>query len=287
MQPAMSQSGALRKLLQDSSLEMTGKDVEGLQQAAPLITPGSRVNITFLGNEDLQMRLAAARAVVAAGLTPFPHISARRLPSQAALAEFLAALQDVGASRDVFVIGGDPAVPEGPYSDALSIIRSGMLADYGVRSVGFGGYPEGHPDISGPSLWNALTDKAAAAEEQGLQAEVVTQFAFDAEPVLNWLALVREKGIQAPVRIGVPGPAGVRRLLGYARRFGVGTSAGIAKKYGLSLTNLMSTAGPERFIEALAAGYDPSRHGAVGLHFYTFGGLRATAAWITDHRGEN
>ncbi|MEF9906894.1 hypothetical protein [Streptomyces sp. P9-A2] len=55
-----------------------------------------------------------------------------------------------------------------------------------------------------------------------------------------------------PVRVGVPGPAGVRRLLRYAARFGIGTSVGIAKKYGLSLTNLVSTAGPDRFIHALA-----------------------------------
>jgi hypothetical protein len=35
----------------------------------------------------------------------------------------------------------------------------------------------------------------------------------------------------------LPGPAGVRRLLRYAARFGVSTSAGIARKYGLSLTS--------------------------------------------------
>jgi methylenetetrahydrofolate reductase (NADPH) len=79
---------------------------------------------------------------------------------------------------------------------------------------------------------------------------------------------------------GHPGPAGVKRLLSYAARFGVGTSAGIARKYGLSLTNLLGTAGPDRFIQALAAGYDPHRHGQVNLHFYPFGGLQATAEWI-------
>ena len=60
--------------------------------------------------------------------------------------------------------------------------------------------------------------------------------------------------------------------------------AGIARKYGFSITNLMSTAGPDRFILALAAAYDPQRHGEVKLHFYTFGGLKATSEWLAEFR---
>jgi methylenetetrahydrofolate reductase (NADPH) len=48
----------------------------------------------------------------------------------------------------------------------------------------------------------------------------------------------------------------------------------------------MSTAGPDRFIRALAEGYDARRHGQVKLHFYTFGGLKATTEWIAASRGE-
>jgi methylenetetrahydrofolate reductase (NADPH) len=72
----------------------------------------------------------------------------------------------------------------------------------------------------------------------------------------------------------------------YAARFGVGTSAAIARKYGFSLTNLMGTAGPDRFIRALAKGYDGRRHGELKLHFYTFGGLKATSEWVADFRDE-
>jgi methylenetetrahydrofolate reductase (NADPH) len=79
----------------------------------------------------------------------------------------------------------------------------------------------------------------------------------------------------------------VRRLLGYATRFGVGTSASVARKYGFSLTNLMGTAGPDRFLHALADRYDPARHGVVKVHFYTFGGLRATAEWIGGFRRQH
>ncbi len=274
------QAGAAAALLQDFSLEMTGKDVPALEEAAAVVPPGTRINVTFLGNEDLTVRVAAARAVREHGFVPVPHLSARRLRSQAELEEFLAALAEVGAAEHVFVVGGDPETPEGPYEDSLSVIRTGVLQRHGVRGVGVSGYPEGHPGIDDATLWSALTDKTAAIREQGLEPEIITQFGFDKDPVLEWLAEVRRRGVHAPVRIGVPGPAGVKRLLGYARRFGVGTSAGIVQKYGFSLTNLLGTAGPDRFLRDLAAGHDPAVHGQVLLHFYTFGGLRATAEWV-------
>lgn len=266
-------------LLTDFSLEMTGKDIPKLEEAR--IPPGTRVNVTFLGNEDINLRLAAASAVKRLGLVPVPHISARRLSSRYALEEFLAALAADGTSENVFVIGGDPAEPQGPYSDSLAVLRSGLLQKYGVRHVGISGYPEGHPDIPAPALWSAIESKARILADEGLPGTIITQFGFDVAPVLAWLAELRNRGVDLPVRVGVPGPAGIKRLLTYAARFGVSTSMSIARKYGFSITNLMGTAGPDRFIRALAAGAP----GDLKLHFYTFGGLAATSEWIADFGG--
>ena len=274
----------MNTLLEDFSLEMTGKDAARLEEARHAIPPGTRINVTFLENEEPRARLDAALAAKRSGFLPVPHISARRLRSQAMLEEYLTALSADGASENVLVIAGDPTTPLGPYDDALAVIESGLLQKYGVRHIGVGGYPEGHPAIADSVLWSALERKAAVLASLGLPGSVTTQFGFDVDPVLKWLEAVRERGIELPVRVGVPGPAGVRRLLSYAARFGVGTSAGIARKYGFSITNLMGTAGPDRFIRALADGYDPQRHGEVRLHFYTFGGLAATTDWIAQFR---
>ncbi|MFJ9541405.1 methylenetetrahydrofolate reductase [Streptomyces sp. NPDC101225] len=266
-------------LLEDFSLEMTGKDIPNLEEACDTIPQGTRINVTFLGNEDLRMRLDAARAVKRLGFVPVPHISARRLGSGEDLQQFLAGLQADGTSDNVFLIGGDPAVPKGPYGDSLSLIHTGLLQEYGVRNVGITGYPEGHPAIDSGLLWSALQDKHAALGEQSLEGGVITQFGFDVDPVLAWVEKVRARGITLPIRVGVPGPAGVRRLMSYAARFGVGTSTSVVKKYGFSLTNLMGTAGPDRFLRELAAAHDPARHGGLKIHFYTFGGLKATSEW--------
>lgn len=282
--PAPNRAAALQ-LVDDFSLEMTGKDVPGLIEAKDAIPVGSKVNVTFLGNEDLDMRVAAAKAVKELGFVPVPHISARRLSSEAQLEEFLGRLQEVGATEHVFSVGGDPAEPEGPYPDSLSVIRSGLLQKYGAREVSIAGYPEGHPDIADDVLWRHLEDKSASLKEQGLDAVILTQFAFDTDPVIAWINEVRARGIDTQIRVGTPGPAGIKRLLAFARRFGVGANAMIVKKYGFSLTNLMGTAGPDRFVGDLASllAEDPAS-GRVGLHFYTFGGLLATADWAREFR---
>lgn len=262
------------------SLEMTARDVEALYEASGDIPPGTRINLTFLRTEDHASRLAAAAAIRERGFIAVPHISARRLRSQDELEELLVGLGRVGAAEHVFVVGGDPSSPEGPFEDAVAVLRTGVLQAHGVRDIGIAGYPGGHPDIADEALWAALEAKAALLAAEGIPGSVVTQFAFDAQQVLDYAAAVRARGIDLPLRVGVPGPAGIKRLLSFAKRFGVATSGSIARKYGLSLTNLLGTAGPDRFLRDLEAEYDPARHGQVLIHYYTFGGLATTARWI-------
>lgn len=276
-----------RSLLSNYSIEMTAKDVAHLEQAADVIPKGTKIPVTFLPGETFEMRIAAAKRVRELGFLPIPHISARRLSSQEELEGYLSGLQREVGTDHAFVVAGDPPQPLGPYEDALSIIRTGLLAKYGIRRIGISGYPEGHPDIGNEKLWQAIRDKQAAILERGHDFAVVTQFSFDAEPVLAWLEQVRKAGVHATVRVGVPGPASVKRLLAFAARCGVGTSAKVMQKYGLSITKLLSTAGPDQIVQDYVANLDPARHGHVMLHFYPFGGLRATAEWIRDFRAAN
>src|ERR1700685_3028452 len=143
-------------------MEMTGKDVAKGENAAGVIPPGTRINVTFLENEDLAMRVAAAAAVKRLGFVPVPHISARRIKSQAMLEEFLAALREIDAAENVFSVGGDPAVPHGPYEDSLSLIESGVFQRYGGKHVSIAGHPADHPEVPPDVLCSALASKSAA-----------------------------------------------------------------------------------------------------------------------------
>jgi methylenetetrahydrofolate reductase (NADPH) len=264
-------------------MEMTGKDVAKVENAASVIPPGTRINVTFLENEDLAMRVSAAAAVKRLGFTPVPHISARRIKSQEMLEEYLTGLRDIGASDSILIVAGDPAVPMGPYEESLAVIESGVLQQYGVKHVSMSGHPSGDPNIPADVLFPAMERKAAALTKLQIPGSIITQVDFDVDRVLAWITEVREHGVDLPIRVGVPGPASVKLLLGFASRLGLSTSTTIAKKYGLSVTNLLGKAGPENFIRDLQAGLDSGKHGVVKLHFYTFGGFKTTAEWIASH----
>ncbi len=276
---------ASQELLRDYSLEITAKDIANFTEAAPHLARGTAVSITFLPGDEPDMRVSTAAAVKELGFEPVSHISARRLRSSEELETFLARLTGEAGVNRVFVVAGDPPQPEGPYEDALSIIRTGLLEKYGIRRVGISGYPEGHPDISDDTLWRALKDKHAAIREAGHEVDITTQFGFDAEPVLAWLERVRQEGIDARVRVGIAGPTSVKTLLRYAARCGVGASAKVMSKYGTSILNLLNTAGPDRIVEEFAASLDKTRHGDVTVHFYPFGGVKKTAEWIRNFAG--
>jgi methylenetetrahydrofolate reductase (NADPH) len=269
----------LADLLADYSLETTAKQAPEIEHASDLAAPATRIYITFLPGESLDARLAAARTVKQLGFVPVPHISARRLASRAALETMLDRLRAEAALDAVFVVAGDLQDPEGPYEDALAVIRSGLLGEYGVRHVGIAGYPEGHPNISRDKLERALHDKSAALSELGLTSDITTQFSFDADSVLSWLDEIRDQGVDAPVRIGLAGPANLGALLRFAARCGVAASSKVISKYGASITRMFDAATPDLILHTLADRLAPAIHGDVKVHLYPFGGVRMTAEW--------
>jgi methylenetetrahydrofolate reductase (NADPH) len=264
------------------SLEVTAKDIANLTSIAPRIWQGAPIAVPFLPGESHAARIEAAKAVRALGFEPMPHFSARRIASREEFEAYLhGAVQEAGVER-CFVVAGDPSTPAGPFADTTSVIETGAFERAGIKVIGIGGHPEGHPVMTDEQCWAVLASKCADIEARGMAPLIVTQFAFDADAMLNWLKELRARGLDYPVRIGVPGPAGIRTLARFAAQCGVGASASVLKKYGISLGQLLGTAGPDRFVNHLVAGLS-TEHGAIRLHFYPFGGLPKTVEWIEGY----
>ena len=272
-----------RNMVDGYSLEMTAKELNGLREAAPLIRPKTQVAVTFLPGEEMEQRVEAAKLVRELGLEPIVHLSARRLTSKEELDGYLARITGEAGVKRVFLIAGDPPEPEGPFEDSLQVIESGLLEKHGIAIAGVGGHPEGHPNVSKADLWVWMEKKIAALRERGIVPLVVTQFAFDDDAIVDWVGEMRQRGIDVPVRLGVPGPAGIKRLLGFAARCGVGASASVMKKYGASVTNLLGTAGPDKLVNSLDKKLNDGEHGRVRLHLYPFGALKASAEWVNEY----
>lgn len=268
------------------SLEMTAKDLESLHEAAPTIPKETPIAVTFLPGEELDARLAAVKAVRSYGFEPMPHFSARRIKSEEEFVSYVKASVEQGDVRRCFVIAGDPPAPEGPFFDSSSLIESGVFEKHGMKAIGIGGHPEGHPNMTNEECWSVLEKKCNEIDKRGMAPLIVTQFAFDAQAILNWLEELRKRGIDAPVRVGVPGPASIKMLMKFAARCGVGASASVMKKYGISITKLIGSAGPDKLVEDFKNGLAPE-HGMARLHFYPFGGLKRTMEWISEYEKKN
>lgn len=265
------------------SLEVSAKAMPALCAEADRIPRGTVISIPWLASEDDDARLAAVRTVRALGFEPMPHLSARRIGSRTALERFLErATSEAGVER-CLLIAGDLATPAGPFADSASIIETGRLERFGIKVVGIGGHPEGHPAMSGDARWQVLERKCRAIEARRMAPVIVTQFAFDADAVLAWLDALRTRGITVPVLVGVPGPASITRLLRYAAMCGVGASASMLARYGISIGRLLGTAGPEVFVDRLVKGLTRA-HGQVSPHLFPFGGVAPSLEWIEQYR---
>lgn len=238
------------------------------------LQPGTRVYLSALPNRPPDESLAAAIRLRAARLEPVPHIAARNFASVQALDDYLARLNGEAEVQNVLVIAGDRDEC-GPFRGALDAIESGVLRRRGVRGIGIAGYPEGHTRISDDELQRALGAKIAAAEAAGLAVEIVTQFCFNASAILAFITRVRARGFNHPMRVGLAGPTSMTSLVRYATRCGVRTSAqALARRSGL-VRQMFTMATPDDLVRALT---DAAPAG-VSPHFFSFGGVPATARW--------
>jgi len=261
------------------SIEITAKDADALKHVAPSLPPDTPISVTFLPGETLEARIAAATQVRELGFEPMPHFSARRIESHDEFKAYLEAVVQRAKVRRCFVIAGDRDTPAGPFADSSALIATGCFEEAGIKAIGIAGHPDGHPQMDAEQCWDVLRKKADDIANRGMAPLIVTQFGFDAGKLLGWLKELRSRGIDIPVRLGIPGPAGIKTLLRFAARCGVQASASVMAKYGLSITQLMGSGGPDRMVDALFEQMS-SEHGRVRLHFYPFGGLERTIAWI-------
>jgi methylenetetrahydrofolate reductase (NADPH) len=271
------------ELVAASSIEISPRDDFAGERLRELLDPGMTVFVNHPGSVTHHDIVAACARLRHAGFNPVPHIAVRRLASFTQANDFLQRAVAEAEVRGAMIIGGDPDHPVGPFPDAYDLLASGGLVEHhGLRSVAFAGYPEGHPRIASRALDEALRAKVTLARRQGLDVSLVTQFGFDAAPILRWIASLRAQNIVCPVRVGIAGPATVATLAKFAVRCGIGASLRALARGHTAFARILAEAGPDALIGALVADEDP-RSPIDGLHVFTFGGIRRTAEWISGY----
>lgn len=264
----------------ESSIEFNVQDAKHLQASRELLPEGKRLYVSHLPKQTWEETLQACREVQAVGFEAIPHVPVRLLPDHGTLERFLdTAVRDAAVS-EVLLISGDYPQSVGPYSAVADVLRTGVLGQYGLKRVSLAGHPEGHPKVAMEEIRRAEAEKTAVARAQGLDAALVTQFFFEAQPFISWAANARAAGVGSRIVAGLCGPARIATLLKYAVRCGVGPSIRALGARPSSMMKLITDYGPEDVLGQLAASFTDSAPDFDGLHLFCFGGYLRTCEWL-------
>jgi methylenetetrahydrofolate reductase (NADPH) len=270
---------AIAAYLAGYSIEALPRELDAASEAWAALRPGTKIYLTRLPKASFADTLAAAGRLRARGFEPVPHLTARTTRNRAELREQLAALVAEAGVEEVLAISGSQSEPAGEFSSTMEMLETHLFERSGIKRVGVAGHPEGEPNIGEAELARALERKNGFARATGLAMYVVTQFFFEAEPVIRWERRIRELGNELPVRAGFHGLSGTAGLLRHAIACGIGDSIKVLTQHG-GLLRLTAVHAPDRLVsEIAAAAAADSASLFAGAHFFPLGGFARTVSW--------
>jgi len=232
------------------------------------------VTVTSSPSRGIEATLSLAERLAARGYRVVPHLAARLVAGHAELGRLIARIEAVGI-HEVFVVAGDIDEPLGPFDGAASLLSAMAELGHGLQDVGITGYPESHAFISDETTIQAMFDKTPYA------TYIVSQITFDAAVIGTWIRRVRDRGVELPIYVGLPGLVDPVRLMRLSTRIGLGESARFLRRHGNWLGRLTLPRGhrPGALLERLAPDLAAPENRVVGIHLFTFNELDRTEEW--------
>jgi methylenetetrahydrofolate reductase (NADPH) len=248
------------KKTEQAVLEHVPRDVRLTVTASPAKGQDATIDLTV--------------ALAGHGYTVAPHLSAQQVRDRAHLVDVVARCREAGIT-DVFVVGGDPAEEPTAFNNAHELLVAIHELDHGFTDIGIGGHPEGHPTASTELMFQALKDKAPLANH------IKTQIVFDPKVILTWARELKNRGIDLPIHVGVPGAVHRQKLMRVSGGLGIGESAKFLKKQQNLLWRFFIPGGysPDKIIKGLAPHIGKPDNHLEGFHVFTFNDLGPTEAW--------
>lgn len=229
-----------------------------------------KITVTSSPRRGLDATLRVSEAARQHGFEVVPHVAARLVAGESHLRELLDRLRAIDV-REIFVIAGDAEEPAGAYDGAADLLAAMTGAGPWFHDVGISGYPESHPFIRDDETIQAMFDKAPYA------TYIVSQLCLDPAVIAWWIGAVRDRGVDLPIHVGIPGVTPRRKLLRIATKIGVGESLRFARAQGNVVARLLlgGSVGPHDLLDGLR----PELSRIAGFHVYTFNELGATERW--------
>ncbi|MBB3064390.1 methylenetetrahydrofolate reductase [Limibacillus halophilus] len=276
----MSLEKTIADFLTDFTIETTPGSAAKIPDYREHLREGTKVAVTFLPGSDFADTVKTSKKLKDEGMVPMPHFAARSIPSKDAFADYLKRLQDDVGIAHVVALAGAVEKPLGPYESSMALLETGLFEEHGIQTIGIAGHPEGSPDISDSDLASALAWKNTYARSSSAKLYIVTQFCFEAEPILAWEKRIRNAGNALPIHIGLPGLATIKTLVNHARACGIGPSMNFLVRQARNVAKLMTVNAPDKLTLDLAQHVASNPECLINkVHMYPLGGLRKSAAW--------
>ncbi|AMY69877.1 5,10-methylenetetrahydrofolate reductase [Frigidibacter mobilis] len=278
----------LEAFLAGYSLEVMPRTAAGVDDFRALLPAGTRVYIAHIEGTPIEDMLATARRLRAEGYEPMPHFPARIIPDAATLKDWVARYRGEADVRQALLLGGGVNTPAGEFDSSMQLLESGAFDGFDRLHVA--GHPEGNRDIdadgSDRMVMQALHWKQQFARRTDAKMAIVTQFCFEAAPVIAWADRLAAEGIALPIHIGIAGPAKLQTLLKFAIACGVGPSLRVLQRRARDVTKLLLPFEPTEILSDLAShkAANPG-FGIEAVHFFPLGGIRTNAAWAIQNGG--
>jgi methylenetetrahydrofolate reductase (NADPH) len=277
---------ALKALLEGGSIEVMPRTAAKIEDFRPLLRPGTRVYIAHIEGTPIDDMVATARRLTDEGFEPMPHLPARIIPERRLLDVWARRYREEAGVTQALLLGGGLSQPLGDLDSSIAMLETGIFDRLGYHRLHVAGHPEGNKDIDieGGTLRvdEALQWKQAFSERTDAEMAIVTQFAFDAAPVITWAERLKEAGIKLPIHIGVAGPTKLQTLIKFAISCGVGPSLTILQKRALDLRKLLVPYEPSDFLCHIAA-HRATRPDTLieQIHIFPLGGIQASTEWLS------
>lgn len=275
-------------VIQGFSIEVMPRTAAKIPDFRAILPQGTRVYIAHIDGTPICDMVATARRLSQEGFEVMPHFPARSIRDRAELVDWIARYQGEAGVHQALVLAGGNAKPVGDFHASMDLLKSEAFLAAGFDRLHVAGHPEGNRDIDPEggtqNVDAALRWKARYARDTGVDMAIVTQFLFDADTAVNWIAHLRDSGITLPVHLGVAGPAKLQTLLKFAIACGVGPSLSVLKKRARDLSKLLMPFEPDDLIRALALkAHSEPDHAPAQVHFFPLGGIQPCADWARRH----
>jgi len=278
-------NGTLTAFLDGFSMEVMPRTAEKVEDFRALLPAGTRVYVAHIEGTPIEEMVATAKRLREEGFEPMPHFPARIIRDAVQLRDWVARYKGEAGVKQALLLGGGLKTPVGSLDNAMQLVETGAFA--GFERLHFAGHPEGNRDIDSDGtdkiVMQALALKQKFADSTDADTAIVTQFAFEGGPIIQWVDRLAAEGIKMPVHIGIAGPAKLQTLLKFAISCGVGPSLKVLQKRAKDVTKLLTPFEPTELLMELAK--HKAKHpdfGIEAVHFFPLGGIKTNATWIAD-----